>query len=127
DSGADGPGPQDEGEGARADRAAGGDLRRPSLIRGRISQVVRAFAATRPTGSALGAETNPWKERIMKALLLATSFLVLGAAMIPGFAQSLPEKTGVNQAMGIAPKTQDFVTEAAQSDMLEIASSKLAS
>ena len=28
--------------------------------------------------------------------------------------------------MGIAPKTQDFVTEAAQSDMLEIESSKLA-
>ena len=42
------------------------------------------------------------------------------------FAQSVPEKTGVNSALGIAPKTQDFVTLAAQSDMLEIESSKLA-
>ena len=37
-----------------------------------------------------------------------------------------PEKTGVNQALSIAPKTRDFVTLAAQSDMLEINSSKLA-
>ena len=44
----------------------------------------------------------------------------------PTFAQSIPEKTGVNSALGIAPKTQDFVTLAAQSDMLEIESSKLA-
>jgi putative membrane protein len=32
----------------------------------------------------------------------------------------------VNSALGIAPKTQDFVTLAAQSDMLEIEASKLA-
>ncbi len=41
-------------------------------------------------------------------------------------AQSAAEKTGVNSALGIAPKTQDFVTQAAQSDMLEIETSKLA-
>jgi putative membrane protein len=41
-------------------------------------------------------------------------------------AESVTEKTGVNSALGIAPKTQDFVTEAAQSDMFEIESSKLA-
>jgi putative membrane protein len=59
----------------------------------------------------------------MKKLLLAAtalSFVSLAAG-----AQSIPEKTGMNSAMGIAPKTQDFVTEAAQSDMLEIESSKL--
>jgi putative membrane protein len=43
----------------------------------------------------------------------------------PAFAQSAAEKLGVNSTLGISPKTQDFVTEAANSDMLEIASSKL--
>jgi putative membrane protein len=53
-------------------------------------------------------------------LLLATP------AFAPSvFAQSVGEKTGVNSTLGIAPKTQDFVTEAANSDMLEIATSKL--
>jgi len=61
----------------------------------------------------------------MARLFIATSAVLL-AALTPAFAQSLPEKTGVNSAMGIAPKTQDFVAAAAQSDMLEIASSKLA-
>ena len=41
------------------------------------------------------------------SLLLATSAM----------AQSVGEKTGVNAAVGIAPTTQDFVSEAAQSDM----------
>jgi putative membrane protein len=61
----------------------------------------------------------------MARLFIATSAVLL-AALTPAFAQSLPEKTGVNSAMGIAPKTRDFVMAAAQSDMLEIASSKLA-
>jgi putative membrane protein len=61
----------------------------------------------------------------MNKVLFVTGAVFL-AALAPAVAQSLPEKTGVNTAMGIAPKTQDFVTEAAQSDMLEIASSKLA-
>jgi putative membrane protein len=59
----------------------------------------------------------------MKTLLLASTALLAATA---AFAQSVPEKTGVNSALGIAPKTQDFVTIAAQSDMLEIESSKLA-
>jgi putative membrane protein len=50
------------------------------------------------------------------SLLLAT----------PVMAQSVGEKTGVNAVVGITPTTQDFVTEAAQSDMFEIQSSKLA-
>jgi putative membrane protein len=61
----------------------------------------------------------------MAKLFFATSAVLL-AALSPAVAQSVPEKTGVNMAMGIAPKTQDFVTEAGQSDMLEIATSKLA-
>jgi putative membrane protein len=58
--------------------------------------------------------------------LFLVSAVALMAAMTPAFGQSIPEKTGVNQALGIAPKTQDFVMKAAQSDMLEIESSKLA-
>jgi putative membrane protein len=56
------------------------------------------------------------------AIAIATCVVVVA----PAFAQSAGEKTGVNSALGITPKTADFVTEAAQSDMFEIASSKLA-
>jgi putative membrane protein len=42
------------------------------------------------------------------------------------FAESVGEKTGVNSTLGISPTTQDFVTEAANSDMLELAAAKLA-
>ena len=41
-------------------------------------------------------------------------------------AQSTGEKTGVNSTLGIAPKTADFIKEAAMSDMLEIEASKVA-
>jgi len=55
--------------------------------------------------------------------------LTTGAAVffltLPAYAQSVSEKTGVNSALGVAPSTQDFVTEAANSDMLEIQSSQL--
>lgn len=44
----------------------------------------------------------------------------------PLVAQSAAEKTGVNSVLGMAPKTEDFVAEAATSDMFEIESSKLA-
>jgi putative membrane protein len=44
----------------------------------------------------------------------------------PAMAQSVGEKSGVNSVMGVAPKTADFVKEAAISDMFEIQSSKLA-
>jgi putative membrane protein len=59
----------------------------------------------------------------MKTLALIMAALVIST---PVFAQSLGEQTGINSALGIAPKTQDFVTEAAQSDMFEIASSEAA-
>jgi len=41
-------------------------------------------------------------------------------------AQSIGEKSGVNSALGMSPSTQDFVTEAAQGDMPEIETGKLA-
>jgi len=41
-------------------------------------------------------------------------------------AQSVGEQTGVNSTLGIAPKTEDFVKQAAISDMFEIESSKIA-
>jgi putative membrane protein len=50
------------------------------------------------------------------ALLIAT----------PAFAQSVPERTGVNAALGVSPSTPDFVKQVAISDMFEIESSKLA-
>jgi putative membrane protein len=56
------------------------------------------------------------------ALLLGTCMLLA----VPAWAQSVGERTGANSTMGIAPKTTDFVTEAAASDMFEIESSKLA-
>ena len=58
-----------------------------------------------------------------KLIVLGTAAFFLA---IPAYAQSVPEKTGVNAAIGVSPSTQDFVTEAANTDMLEIASSKLA-
>jgi putative membrane protein len=54
------------------------------------------------------------------ALLAAAVLLATPAAM----AQSVGEKTGVNSALGISPTTQDFVKEAANSDMLEIAAAQ---
>jgi len=62
-------------------------------------------------------------ERPMKRTL-AVVFCALLAG--PAMAQSIGEKTGIDSVLGITPSSQDFVTEAAQSDMFEIASSKLA-
>jgi putative membrane protein len=52
--------------------------------------------------------------------------VILLALTLPAAAQSLGEKTGVNSWIGKSPTTQDFVTEAANSDMFEIQSSQLA-
>jgi putative membrane protein len=60
----------------------------------------------------------------MKKILTAS--IIFAAATTSVFAQSAAEKTGVNSVMGMAPKTEDFVLEAASSDMFEIESSKLA-
>lgn len=54
--------------------------------------------------------------------------VTLGALLLSGsaFGQSVGEKTGVNSTLGIAPKTEDFIKEAAMSDMLEIGAAKVA-
>jgi putative membrane protein len=44
----------------------------------------------------------------------------------PALAETVSEKTGLNSLVGASPNTQDFITEAANSDMFEIQSSKLA-
>jgi putative membrane protein len=55
-----------------------------------------------------------------------TWVLMIALASTAAAAETVTEKTGVNSALGIAPKTQDFVTEAAGSDMTEIAAAKIA-
>jgi putative membrane protein len=60
---------------------------------------------------------------------MKTQFATIVFALVltsSAFAQSVGEKTGVNSVLGIAPKTEDFVKEAAMSDMLEIESAKIA-
>jgi putative membrane protein len=58
---------------------------------------------------------------------LTTTIAITALAIAPAvLAQSMGEKTGVNSALGISPTTQDFVKEAATSDMLEIAAAKIA-
>ena len=60
----------------------------------------------------------------MKKLILA---FALGTALTSScLAQSAWEQTGVNSVLGIAPKTEDFIKEAATSDMLEIKAAKIA-
>lgn len=59
----------------------------------------------------------------MKPLILCGILITLST--IPAYAQSIAEKSGANAMLGITPSTQDFITEAANSDMLEIQASKL--
>ena len=58
-----------------------------------------------------------------KFIVSATLVAALNSTAL---AQSVGEQTGVNSALGIAPKTEDFVKEAATSDMLEIDAAKIA-
>ena len=59
----------------------------------------------------------------MKYLAPCLVLTLLGA---PAMAQSIGEKTGINSTLGISPATEDFVKQAAVSDMFEIQSSQLA-
>jgi predicted outer membrane protein len=52
--------------------------------------------------------------------------LLIALVSTTAVAQSTGEKTGVNSALGVAPTTADFVTEAAVSDMTEIAAAQIA-
>ncbi|MBB4198937.1 putative membrane protein [Rhodoblastus sphagnicola] len=56
--------------------------------------------------------------------MIAVFAVMGGVAMAQS--PSTSEKLGINSALGIAPATQDFVTEAANSGEFEIQSSKLA-
>jgi len=60
----------------------------------------------------------------MKKAILA--FTIVAALTSPSFAQSVGEKTGVKSALGIAPKTEDFIKQAAMSDMTEIEAAQIA-
>lgn len=60
----------------------------------------------------------------MKMTILALA--LASASVTSAFAQSVGEKTGVNSALGITPKTEDFIKEAAAGDMLEIEAAKVA-
>jgi putative membrane protein len=55
-----------------------------------------------------------------------TALLMFALASTAAAAETMTEKTGINSALGVAPKTEDFVTEAAVSDMTEIAAAKIA-
>lgn len=59
----------------------------------------------------------------MKKILLASALILVAPV---AFAQSAMESTGVNSALGVAPKTEDFILQASASDVFEIESSKLA-
>jgi putative membrane protein len=61
---------------------------------------------------------------MQKAILAVAVAMALAAPA--ALAQSVGEKTGVNSVLGIAPKTEDFIKEAAMSDMLEIEAAKVA-
>ena len=52
--------------------------------------------------------------------------MCLSFAAASAHAQSIAEKSGINSALLTSPSTQDFVTQAAQGDLLEIESGKLA-
>ena len=52
--------------------------------------------------------------------------LALVLLTTPAIGQSMGEKTGINSTLGISPATEDFVKQAAISDIFEIQSSKLA-
>src|SRR6201994_124941 len=57
---------------------------------------------------------------------IATFAVAAALLSTAAYAQSAAEKTGVNSTLGIAPKTEDFIKEAAMSDMLEIDAAKIA-
>jgi len=59
----------------------------------------------------------------MNKIVVVIAYL---AIIAPAFAQSLSERAGVSAAIGIAPSTTDFITQAAISDIFGIEVGKLA-
>jgi len=62
----------------------------------------------------------------MRVVVAAVAFAAIAALAAPAFSQSMGERSGVNSVLGVTPKTEDFVSKVAISDMFEIESSKLA-
>jgi putative membrane protein len=90
-----------------------------------IRDAVIAVESDRNSSIASGLKPDISLEAFMNKWIVSTACVVfLLAPMAHG--QSVGEKTGVNSTLGLSPTTQDFVTEAANSDMLEIAAAKLA-
>lgn len=68
-------------------------------------------------------ETRALRFQVLKPCAL----IVVGLLAAPSvLAQSIGEKTGINSLVGVSPKTEDFVLQAAISDMFEIQTSQLA-
>ena len=61
----------------------------------------------------------------MNKLITSTACAVLLLSSL-AYGQSVGEKSGVNSTLGISPTTQDFVTEVAAGDILELAAAKIA-
>jgi predicted outer membrane protein len=78
------------------------------------------WSSGRVEGSSFNYQRNPG----MKKAILA--FTILAALTSSSLAQSVGEKSGVNSALGIAPKTEDFIKQAAMSDMTEIEAATIA-
>jgi putative membrane protein len=64
---------------------------------------------------------------MMENRMYRLAFLFAGLVLATSVhAQGVGEKSGANAVLGRSPSTQDFVTQAAMSDMLEVESGKLA-
>jgi putative membrane protein len=97
----------------------------------RVKDERRSQAVIKPLGKRdANRGSRPLSTGNVRYLPTVTPVVVGSAILIllgvPAYSQSITEKSGVNSTLGITPTTQDFVTLAANSDMLEIQSSQLA-
>jgi putative membrane protein len=95
------------------------------IVAGKIANIniIRNFPHSSGIVRTCIAHGTCTEERDMNTIEIVGAALLMSSA---AFGQSLGEKTGVNSAFGIAPTTQDFITEAAMGGMFEVESSKLA-
>jgi len=56
---------------------------------------------------------------------IVVALVAISVFSAPALSQSVGERSGANSVLGVTPKTEDFVTKVAISDMFEIESSKL--
>ncbi len=98
----------DLGEGKHGYRAQNG---------GTIAALIRCFNGVR---EFCASESGDFVKRSLFVMMLGL------AVITPALAVTLSEKTGVNGMLGVAPRTEDFVSEVAISDMFEIQSGEIA-